>query len=105
MLQAYTSSAAQHVARNYFVTDTQASDWGREVLRAWSAILGKEYIASALTMLPKRLGGCACADMQSRHHAAIWSAWTEAIPHIVLSTRFRDADELLDACPIHLTPL
>ena len=28
LLQAYTSSAAQHVVRNYFVTDAQAREWG-----------------------------------------------------------------------------
>ena len=99
LLQAYASSAAQHIARNYFLTDRQGQDWDEVVMEAWSAILNKHHTTTHLTALPRKLGGAGATDMQSRHHAAVWSAWTGALPHILLVAGMRDAQEFTDQCP------
>ena len=99
LLQAYTGSATQHIIRNYFVTDVQVREWDSQVMASWSQIIGKPLTPNALARLPRRDGGCACADVEYRHDAALWSAWTGAIPHIIARTDIRNTQHFLDECP------
>ena len=99
LLQAYTGSATQHVIRNYFVTDTQAREWDSQVLTSWSQLIGKPLVANALARLPRREAGVACTDAEHRHDAALWSAWTGAIAHIISHTNLRNTHHFLEECP------
>ena len=71
LLHNYTASAAQHVARNYFVTDSQAREWDQAVTRSWSMILNKDLPCTPLMALPRKMGGNVATDMEARHTIAL----------------------------------
>ena len=100
LLHNYTTSAAQHIVRNYFVATAQAAEWDSAVRQAWQAVLDRPIPRSAPGTLPRKLGGLAISDLEIRHHAAIWSAWTGSLQHIVANTPgFNSVEDFLDACP------
>ena len=101
LLHSYTASAAQHIVRNYFVTPCQAREWDHLITASWEKILRRKITPSnVLQHLPRKLGGCGITDMQFRHDAAIWSAWTGALPHLIASLpQFHNIEELIDHCP------
>ena len=104
LLWHYASASAQHVARNYFVTDTMAAEWDNHVISAWESILRVRFTRdNPLLALPRRKAGLHITDMATRHHAAIWGIWgalQKALPHITETTdSLPTTAQFVRACP------